>query len=315
VTNQLLVNLSFLLAKPTGTTNYALNLLPNLQKIEPTLLTSHDISMTRSIEISSRLSAIYRYWEIVSVLARREIKVRYRGSVLGVYWSLFNPLIMTGVYATIFGTAFNKYYHNSLWEYILSAFTGLAVIHFFNGATGQALGSIVANGSLLNKVKLPIDIFPASIILANTFQLLVGILPLLIIVTILRSPHSSNFVNVIAIPLPLLASILISAGIGFLTSSLFVFFRDLPFFYELIQFILMLTSPIFYPAEIVDPSIRIFLELNPLYPIIESLRQIVLSGNSPDLFLIFRSLLSGIIVLVGGLTCFNWLRPKFMDLL
>ncbi len=279
--------------------------------------------MTRSIlfqrryanETKSKLSAIYRYWEIVSVLARRELKVRYRGSFLGVYWSLFNPLIMTAVYATIFGTAFNKYYHNSLWEYILSAFTGLAVIHFFNGATGQALGSIVGNGSLLNKIKLPISIFPVSIIVANTFQLVIGLLPLLIIVTIIRSPHLSSSINIISIPLPLLASILISTGIGFLTSSLFVFFRDLPFFYELIQFILMLTSPIFYPAEIVDPSIRIFLELNPLYPMIESLRQIVLSGNPPDSFLIFRSLLSGSIVLVIGWICFHWLSPKFMDLL
>jgi lipopolysaccharide transport system permease protein len=271
--------------------------------------------MTRSIETNSSLSDIYRYWEIVSVLARRELKVRYRGSLLGVYWSLFNPLIMTAVYATIFGTAFNKYYHNSLWEYILSAFTGLAVIHFFNGATGQALGSIVGNGSLLNKIKLPIGIFPVSIIVANTFQLLVGMLPLLIIVTVLRSPHSSSLINIISIPLPLLALILISTGIGFLTSSLFVFFRDLPFFYELIQFILMLTSPIFYPAEIVDPSIRVFLELNPLYPMIESLRQIVLSGNPPEFFLIFRSLLSGTIVLIVGWICFHWLRPKFMDLL
>lgn len=271
--------------------------------------------MTRSIEYNSRLSAIYRYWEIVSVLARREIKVRYRGSFLGVYWSLFNPLMMTGVYAIIFGNAFSKYYHDSIWEYILSAFTGLAVIHFFNGATAQALGSIVGNGSLLNKVKLPISIFPVSIIIANTFQLSVGMLPLLIIVTIFQSPHLSSAINVISIPLPLLALILISTGIGFITSSLFVFFRDLPFFYELIQFVLMLTSPIFYPAAIVDPNVRVFLELNPLYPMTESLRQIVLSGHRPDLFLISRSLLSGIIVLVIGWICFNWLRPKFMDLL
>lgn len=271
--------------------------------------------MTRSIEAKSRSSAIYRYWELVSVLAGREIKIRYRGSFLGVYWSLFNPLIMTGLYALIFGSAFSKYYHNSLWEYILAAFTGLAVIHFFNGSTSQALSSIVGNGSLLNKVKLPVTVFPVSIIIANTFQLSVGMLPLLAIVTIFLSPHLSSFINIIAIPLPLLALILISTGIGFLTSSLYVFFRDLPFLYELVQFMLMMSSPIFYPAAIVDPMVRPLLELNPLYPVIESLRQIVLSGDSPDLFLITRAWLSGIIILVIGWICFNWLRPKFMDLL
>ncbi|WP_309741309.1 MULTISPECIES: ABC transporter permease [unclassified Chamaesiphon] len=271
--------------------------------------------MTRSIETHSRLSAIYRYWELVSVLAGREIKVRYRGSFLGVYWSLFNPLMMTGLYALIFGSAFGKYYHDSIWEYILAAFTGLAVIHFYSGSTAQALSSIVSNGSLLNKVKLPVTVFPVSIIIANIFQLTVGMLPLLIIVTIILSPHLSSFINVMAIPLPLLALILISTGIGFLTSSLYVFFRDLPFLYELIQFVIMMSSPIFYPAAIVDPKIRPLLELNPLYPVIESLRQIVLSGNPPDLFLITRAWLSGIIILAIGWLCFNWLRPKFMDLL
>jgi ABC-type polysaccharide/polyol phosphate export permease len=271
--------------------------------------------MTRSIETNSRLSAIHRYWELVSVLAGREIKVRYRGSFLGVYWSLFNPLIMTALYAVIFGAAFKKYYHDSLWEYILAAFTGLTVIHFYSGSTAQALSSIVGNGSLLNKVKLPVTVFPVSIIIANTFQLLVGMFPLLVIVTIFLSPHLSSFLNIIAIPLPLLALLSISMGIGFLTSALYVFFRDLPFFYELIQFLLMMSSPIFYPAAIVDPKIRPILELNPLYPVIESLRQIVLSGNSPDLFLIIRAWLSGIIILAIGWICFNWLRPKFMDLL
>jgi ABC-type polysaccharide/polyol phosphate export permease len=271
--------------------------------------------MVRSIESKSRLSGINRYWELISVLAGRELKVRYRGSFLGVYWSLFNPLIMTALYAVIFGSAFKKYYHDSLWEYILAAFTGLTVIHFFNGSTSQALSSIVNNGTLLNKVKLPPSVFPVSIIIANTFQLSIGMLPLLAIVTFVLSPHVSSLVNILAIPFPLIALVSISGGIGFLISSLYVFFRDLPFLYELVQFMLMMSSPIFYPAEIVDPKIRSFLELNPLYPAIESLRQIVLSGQSPDLFLILRSLLSGIIILAIGWTCFNWLRPKFMDLL
>ena len=271
--------------------------------------------MARSIETNSRLSATQRYWELVSVLAGREIKVRYRGSFLGMYWSLFNPLTMTGLYAVIFGAAFKKYCHDSLLEYVLAAFTGLAIIHFYNGSTAQALTSVVSNASLLNKVKLPVSVFPVSIIVANTFQLLVGMFPLLVIVTIVMTPQLSILLNIIAILLPLISLLLISMGIGFLTSSLYVFFRDLPFFYELIQFVLMLSSPIFYPAEIVDPTIRPFLALNPLYPVIESLRQIVLSGGLPDFFMMMRALFGGIIILAIGWSCFHWLRPKFMDLL
>jgi ABC-type polysaccharide/polyol phosphate export permease len=270
-----------------------------------------------SILSDFRLSRSRRYWELLYILAERELKVRYRGSFLGIYWSLFNPLIMTSLYAVIFGAAFSKYYHNSIVQYILAAFTGLAVIHFFQGSTTQALSSVVGNGSLLNKIRLPVTVFPLSIIVANTFQLLVGMLPLLAILTLVFSTHPwLSLVNVLTIPIALGSLILLSTGVGLLVSALFVFFRDLPFFYELIQFVLMFSSPIFYPAEfVVDPTARQLLELNPLSPIIASLRQLVISGNLPDLSLIFRAWLSGIIMLGIGLLTFKWLRPKFMDLL
>ncbi|WP_310427032.1 ABC transporter permease [Chamaesiphon sp. VAR_48_metabat_135_sub] len=270
----------------------------------------------KSTKADSKSSQMLRYWELLYVLAEREIKVRYRGSFLGVYWSLFNPLIMTVLYTTIFGAVFKKYYHNSVSQYVLAAFTGLVVIHFYQGSTSQALASVVSNGSLLNKIRLPVSVFPLSTILANTCQLAIGMFPLLSILTLVISHNPwLSLINVIAIPLPLIALILVSTGIGFIVSALYVFFRDLPFFYELVQFVLWLSSPVFYPAAIVDSKIRPLLELNPLYPIIESLRQIVLSGNLPDSYLIIRAWLSGLIILGIGIIIFNWLRPKFMDLL
>jgi lipopolysaccharide transport system permease protein len=236
--------------------------------------------------------------------------------LLGVYWSLFNPLIMTVLYGAIFGAVFKKYYHDSIAEYTLATFTGLAVIHFYNGCTNQSLPSIVNNGILLNKIKLPVSVFPVSIVVANTFQLSVGMLPILVIVALFRSADIlSSLIKIVAIPATLLALICISLGMSFLISSLFVFFRDLPFLYELVQFVLLMTTPIFYPAAIVDSRIRPFLELNPLYPVIESLRQIILSGNPPDILLSLRAWLSGIIILGIGFTCFHLFRPKFMDLL
>ncbi len=272
--------------------------------------------MTIFTKPNSRLSQIHHYWELLYTLAERDIKVRYRGSFLGVYWSLFNPLMMTGLYTAIFSKVFIKEFHNSVLEYSLSAFTGLAVIHFFQGSTAQALNSVVANGALLNKIRLPTIVFPLSTILANTFQLIIGMLPLLVILTLAFSDNRwLSLINAISILLPLIGLVLLSTGVSLLVSALYVFFRDLPFFYELVQFVLMLTSPIFYPTSIAPIEIRPFLELNPLFPIIESLRQIVLSGNLPDLSLIIRAWLSGLIILTIGLLGFNWLRPKFMDLL
>ncbi len=269
---------------------------------------------------------VQRYGELLQVLVGRTLKVRYRGSFLGVYWSMLNPLIMTGLYTAIFGATFASYYGNSLVNYVLAAFTGLVVINFFSASTTQALTSVVANGSLLNKIHLPISIFPVSMIAANVFQFSVGTLPLLMAIALVKSGtlpllmaialvKSKSLINVLALGFPFLALVLVCTGVGFLVSALYVFFRDLPYFYELLVFVTWVSSPVFYPAAIVPPQVKQFLGLNPLSPIIESLRQITLSGSSPDLSLVLYSLLSGIIILSLGWTCFHLWRHQFMDLL
>ena len=257
-------------------------------------------------------SQLWWYWELLYVLVRRNLKRRYRGSFLGIYWSLLSPLIMTGLYAAIFGTAFAAYYDNSTLNYVLAAFTGLVVINFFSSSTAQALTSVVENGGIVNKIRLPLFVFPLSFIGANLFQLLMGVFPLLLIVTLF---FSHNFLNGIALLLPLLGLTLVCCGIGLLMSALYVFFRDLPYFYELLTFLLWISSPVFYPPEIVPEGVKNFLVINPLLPIIESIRQISLSGNVPDIVIISRACMSGIIVLTIGVIAFRFWQDKFMDLL
>lgn len=258
------------------------------------------------------LSKSKRYWELLSVLVPQNLNTRYRGSFLGVYWSLLNPIIMTGLYTAIFGAVFAAYYNDSIIDYMLAAFTGLLVINFYNSSTTQALGSLVSNGDLLNKISLPLPVFPLSMIASNIFQFVVGSLPLLIIVTLI---NSHNIFYVLLIILPFLSLVLVCTGIGLFLSALFVFFRDLGYFYEITTFILWITSPVFYPVEIVPDNIKPFLAFNPLVPIIESLRQISLEASFPDLDYLLRGFLSGIIILMLGWIFFRRVQSDFMDLL
>jgi ABC-2 type transport system permease protein/lipopolysaccharide transport system permease protein len=253
-----------------------------------------------------------RYWQLLSVLVPQNLSIRYRGSFLGVYWSLLNPLIMTGLYTAIFGAAFASYYNDSIINYIFAAFTGLLVTNFYSSSTTQALSSIVSNGDLLNKIRLPLPVFPISMIAANVFQFMVGSLPLLAIVTLINS-HNIFYVFLILLPFSSLA--LVCLGAGLFVSALFVFFRDLGYFYEIACFILWITSPVFYPAEIVPEKIQPFLRVNPLVPIIESLRQISLEGTIPDLHYLVRGFLSGLILLALGWLFFRKTQSSFMDLL
>lgn len=268
----------------------------------------HFLALGQSVQ-QQRIS---RYFELLHVLVLRTLKVRYRGSLLGVYWSLLNPLAMTGIYTLIFGTAFASHYQNSLLYYALEAFIGLTVLNFFSASTSQALQTIVSNGLLMNKISLPVSVFPVSAVVANVFQLTVGTLPLLVVITLVTS-HS--LVNLVALALPLLALILVCLGVGLLTSALYVFFRDLAYFYELVLFLLLIASPIFYPLEIVPPPVQTLLLASPLTQIVQSLRQIALSGHLPDPGIISVCLLSSSAILLLGLGCFQVWRHRFMDLL
>lgn len=262
-----------------------------------------------------------RYGDLLRVLVQRNLKVRYRGSFLGIYWSLLNPLAMTGLYTAIFGQAFESYYSDAAFKpplvnYMMAAFTGLVVINFFSGATTQALTSIVSNGALLNKIRLPVSIFPAASITANCFQFVVGSLPFLAFVTIISSKGGWNtLIDLLVLPLPLIALVLVATGVGLLVSSLYVFFRDLPYFYELVVFVLWISSPVFYPSAIVPPQLKPLLALNPLSSIIESVRQIALTRQSPNLILVADALLRGIVICAIGWVCFRTWRSRFMDLL
>jgi lipopolysaccharide transport system permease protein len=286
----------------------AIGALVLLQQILQPLIWATDT--TRNPVVVGRHLERRRYIELVRVLVVRNLKVRYRGSALGAYWSLMNPLVMTGLYAAVFGTNFASYYNNSMTSYMLAAFTGLVVINFFSTTTTQALTSVVDNSSLMNKIRLPVGVFPVSTVLANAIQFSISTLPLLIIVTLMTS---KSVFNVLALACPLLSLSLVCTGIGYIVCTLFVFFRDLRYFYEVIVSLLWISVPVFYPSAIVPESVKIFLRLNPLVGIVDSLRQIALTGEFPDLSLTLQPLVGGLVILGIGWGCFRKWQSEFMD--
>ncbi|MBV8246749.1 MAG: ABC transporter permease [Candidatus Eremiobacteraeota bacterium] len=253
-----------------------------------------------------------RYLDLLRVLTERYVKVRYRGSFLGVYWSLLNPCIMTAIYTLILGHTFARYYNNSIVDYLESCFVGLVVINFFSTSTGHALPSVVSNSGLLNKIKLPPSLFPMSLMSASTFQLAVGVFPVLAIITLVTS---KSLLNVLLLVVPVFALVLVSCGTALIVSMLYVFFRDIPYMYELLTFAFWVATPVFYPISIVDERYRFYLQLNPLTPIIQCIRELTLSARLPNLEIMAQGLLMGIFVALFGWFAFRNRSALFMDYL
>ena len=249
--------------------------------------------------------------DVVGVLFSRALKTRYRGSVLGILWSALNPLGMAAVYAAIFGRTFAAYYGGSTVAYGAAVYIGLTIVGFFVGGTTQALPSIVQNGGLLNKMRIPFAAFPLSMLGAYGFQQLVGSLPLIAMLSLVEN-HNPLHLIVLLVPLGALA--MFSTGVGLFVSGANVFFRDVPHLYELVTFLLWITTPVFYPAAIVPPQLARILVFNPLFPIVESARRLVLTPALPDASMLGLAVLESAATLLLGVLAFRAMRPRFMDL-
>lgn len=252
-----------------------------------------------------------RLLDVVGVLFAQSVKERYRGSALGVLWSALSPLGMAVVYAAIFGQTFARYYDGSVVLYGAAVYIGLTLIGFFIATTTECTTVLVRNGGLLNKVRIPFEAFPLASVAAHAFQQLVGSLPLIVVLSLIMN---RNLLHVLLLVVPLAALVMLAAGVGIFVSGVGVYFRDTPHLYELAVFVLWVTSPVFYPAAIVPARLAHFLVFNPLYAILQTARDLVLTPSLPPLWMFALALGEGAAVLVLGVAGFRLMRSQLMDL-
>jgi ABC-type polysaccharide/polyol phosphate export permease len=251
-----------------------------------------------------------RLIDVVRVLFAQSVKLRYRGSALGIIWSALSPLAMAAVYASVFGRTFARYYDNSILLYAAAVYIGLALIGFFISATTECSTAIVQNGGLLNKIRIPFEAFPLAGIAAQAFQLLLGCVSVMVVLSLLMT---HNLLHTVLLVVPLASLLMLATGVGIFISGVGVYFRDTPHLYELATFLLWVTSPIFYPAAIVPLRLQQVLVFNPLYPILTSARDLVLTSSLPPLWMFALPLAEGALALVLGVAAFGKMRRHFMD--
>lgn len=251
-----------------------------------------------------------RFVELVAVMAERSVKIRYRGSSLGVVWSLLNPLVMTTVYTLIFGHAFGHYYGSSIFDYLFALFIGFVVINYFQTSTTQALHSVVSNAALMNKMRVPSGVFPVASVAANSMQFAFAVVPVLVILTLVLA---RNPLMLLILPFPLLALAAVTLGVSLVTSAAYVYFRDVPHLYELASFLIFIATPVFYPLDILSPSVRPLIQWTPLSLIVEQLRSVVIMNHVPAAASFLVLALWAIVVALLGWAIFTRARTRFLE--
>lgn len=253
-----------------------------------------------------RFQVFLKYRFLLFDLISRDIKVKYRRSVLGILWSVLNPLLMMLVISAVF----SKLLRFDIPFFPIYYLTGSVIFNFYSESTSMAMQSIISSAALMKKVYIPKYIFPLEKCLFAFVNLLFSLIAVIIMLFILGKPISWT---ILLFPVPLIYTLIFSIGIGLILSSLSVFFRDIIHLYSVFTIALMYLTPVIYKAEMITSDfIKTILYLNPLTYYVTYFRNLVYDGILPTLNDNLICLGAGLVALLIGMLFFKAKQDKFI---
>jgi lipopolysaccharide transport system permease protein len=248
-------------------------------------------------------------------LIKREVVGRYRGSVMGLMWSFFNPVLMLAVYTFVFSVVFKARWmggSDSKTEFALVLFAGLMVFNLFAECVNRAPSLILGNVNYVKKVIFPLELLPVIAFGSAAFHFLVSLLVWLIFFSIFFGTPAST---IFWLPLVLIPLVLSTLGLSWLLASLGVYLRDVAQMIGVLTTILMFLSPIFYPVGALPAEYHVFMNINPLTFVVEQARDVMIFGRPMNglswlVQLVFSSLFAWL-----GFAWFQKTRKGFADVL
>jgi len=254
-----------------------------------------------------KLKEIWKFRELIWAFVARDLKVRYRGSVLGFLWSFLDPLINAAVLWVIFTFLFARGIEN----FAVFLLIGILPWNFFAASVSQGSRVIIDNGGLLKKIRLPREVFPISTVIANLVHFFFAFVILVLFLIIFRIPF--NPLAWLFFPIILLLAVVFNLGATLFSSSVSVYFRDFPYIVESALRVLYFATPIFYSPDYIPERFRAAYLLNPLASMITALREIFLSGKIPSPILFILLTFVSLISVAVGYLAFSKLEKGFAE--
>jgi lipopolysaccharide transport system permease protein len=261
-------------------------------------------------------SSPIRHAALIMQLVRREVAGRYKGSVAGLAWSFFNPILMLLVYTLVFSGIFKARWgvteNESSGDFALILFAGLIVHGLIAECISRAPTLILGNINLVKKVIFPLEILPWVTVLSALFHSLIS-LGVLIVANVLL--NQSFPLTTLAFPLVMIPLMLMSLGCTWFLSAIGVYIRDIAQVTSMLVTVLMFLSPVFYPLTAVPPAFQGLLELNPLTGLIDSMRMLLIFGHWPSLHSMVLQFVGSLLFAWAGYWWFQKARKGFADVL
>jgi len=255
------------------------------------------------------LKELYHYREMIFSLVRKELRGRYKGSVLGFIWTFLNPLLQLTVYTIVFSVLFPT----TIDKFYIFLFIGLIPWLFFNTSLAGGATSVVSQENLIKKIYFPRQVLPIAYVSSAFINML---LTFLVIFTVLIiSGYGINLKVLWALPIVMVVEYLLALGMAMIFSALTVYFRDLEYILGIVAMAWMYLTPILYEVETIPEAFRPLIYLNPMTGIILSYREILYYKKIPDLNILAAAVVAGVVFLVVGFFSFSKMQRRFVEAL
>lgn len=252
---------------------------------------------------------------LIHVLIRREVIGRYKGSMLGIFWSFFTPAFMLVVYTFVFSVVFKARWAgggDSKSEFALVLFAGLLVFNLFSECVNRAPGLVLANTNYVKKIVFPLEILPLVSLGAALFHTTVSLLAWLVFYVVLFGIPP---VTILLLPLVLFPLVLLTLGISWFLASISVYLRDIGQLIGILTTAMLFLSPIFYPLSTLPESYQTVLQANPLTLPVEMARDVLFWGKTPQWGSLAAYSAVSVFIAWSGFTWFQKTRKGFADVI
>ncbi len=247
------------------------------------------------------ISKLKEHTFLFSELVKRDFKKKYKGTFLGMIWSVLSPLLMLLVMSLVFTNFFGK----DTPHYTIYLFSGNIIFAYFSDSTTEGMGALMANAPIFSKINVPKYLFLFSKNVSSLINFGLTLVVFFIFCIIDSIPFSFTF---FLIPFPIICLVIFNLGVGLILSAMFMFFRDIKYLWRVFTQLLMYMSAIFYRVDSFPEAAQMLFLINPVYVYIKYFRTIIIDGSVPSLEL--HALALGYALLAFGIGALIYKRKN-----
>ncbi len=258
--------------------------------------------------------SIFEYRGLIWNFIKRDISSKYVGSLLGLYWSVINPIITLIVYVIVFGVFLNVRLpgNTNIWDFSLYFAAGFLPWTAFNESVTRASRSIIDNKNYIKKVPFPSEIFPVYTTLSEFVNLFIGLGLYFVLLLILKGVPT---IFIVLLPLAILLQLMFTLSLAFFLSSGAVYFRDIPQILGALFMIWFWATPIAYTVNLIPEGLRWIVTLNPAYYMLEIYRDALFYGKMPEVEILVPFLIFSCLLFILSVLFFRETKRGFGELL